>query len=108
MATDRFRRVLAPTSPEPIGLEVARAEGVRVTTKCMLGELDGDGIESKLETSLLRSLKAMKLERVDLFFLHSNIIPDDYQMKDASEVQHLFCVSWSSYLDGFETRARMA
>jgi len=32
MASKRFRQVLAPTSPEPIGLEVARAEGMRVTT----------------------------------------------------------------------------
>lgn len=60
-------------------------EGVRVTTKCQAGTLDPDAMAMRLEKALLRSLAAMKLERVDLFFLHSQIIPDEYVMGSHAE-----------------------
>ncbi len=50
--------------------------GVRVSTKCRLGNPAPDEVLSRLEKSLDESLARMKLDRVDLFFLHGQIIPD--------------------------------
>ena len=51
--------------------------GVRVTTKCQLGAPSAGAVAAKLERSLDASLEAMRLERVDLYLLHSNICEDD-------------------------------
>ncbi|PKB65965.1 MAG: hypothetical protein BZY81_08700 [SAR202 cluster bacterium Io17-Chloro-G4] len=51
--------------------------GVRVTTKCRLGNPPPSQVSSQLEQSLKDSFDRMKMDRVDLFFLHSQIIPDD-------------------------------
>ena len=40
----------------------------------------------------------MRLERVDLFFLHSNIIPDDY---DASAYVDRPATRWTTYIEQF-------
>ncbi len=71
--------------------------GARFTTKCQLGSPPADEVYEKFERSLVRSLKTMKIERVDLFFLHSNICPDDYTYTQNADVQHLFATSWSLY-----------
>jgi len=52
-------------------------DGVRVTTKCLLGDAAPGEIDARLRSSLEDSLRRMRLERVGLFFLHSNIVPDD-------------------------------
>src|SRR5215475_6609257 len=52
--------------------------GIRVTTKHRLGTPPAGEAESNIVRSLDDSLVRMRLKRVDLFFLHSNIIPDDY------------------------------
>ena len=52
--------------------------GVRVTTKCLLANTLAGEIEAKLRTSLAQSLADLRLEHVDLFFLHSNLAPDGY------------------------------
>jgi aryl-alcohol dehydrogenase-like predicted oxidoreductase len=51
-------------------------EGVRVTSKCNLGEQPSDQIEGMLRRSIEASLKRLRLARLDLFFLHSNVVPD--------------------------------
>ena len=51
-------------------------DGVRVSTKCRLGNLAPGEVLSRLEESLTASLAIMELDRVDLFFLHSQIVPD--------------------------------
>jgi len=51
--------------------------GVRLTTKCRLDNPPADQVFSVLEQSLKDSFDRMKVERVDLFFLHSQIVPDD-------------------------------
>src|SRR5580692_10290446 len=51
-------------------------DGVRVTSKCNLGEPPPDQIEGILRQSIEASLKRLRLSRLDLFFLHSNIVPD--------------------------------
>ena len=50
--------------------------GVRVSTKCALGNPPANRVLSLLEESLEESLARMRLNRVDLFFLHNQIIPD--------------------------------
>jgi aryl-alcohol dehydrogenase-like predicted oxidoreductase len=50
--------------------------GVRVTSKCGLGEPPPAEIEGILRRSIEGSLKRLRLSRLDLFFLHSNIVPD--------------------------------
>jgi aryl-alcohol dehydrogenase-like predicted oxidoreductase len=50
--------------------------GVRVSTKCMLGNPPRNEVVSRLERSLDQSLARARLKRVDLFFLHGQIVPD--------------------------------
>ncbi|MFQ6027273.1 MAG: aldo/keto reductase [Dehalococcoidia bacterium] len=52
-------------------------EGVRASTKCRLGNPAPEEVLPRLEKSLDESLARMELERVDLFFLHNLIIPDE-------------------------------
>jgi aryl-alcohol dehydrogenase-like predicted oxidoreductase len=51
-------------------------EGVRLTSKCNLGELPPAEIEPTLRRSIEGSLQRLRLSRLDLFFLHSNVVPD--------------------------------
>jgi aryl-alcohol dehydrogenase-like predicted oxidoreductase len=49
--------------------------GVRVTSKCNLGDPPPERIERILRQSIEASLRLTQLERLDVFFLHSNILP---------------------------------
>ncbi len=51
-------------------------DGVRLSTKCMLGNPPRQEVLSRLEGSLDQSLARTKLKRIDLFFLHGQIVPD--------------------------------
>ena len=51
-------------------------EGVRVTSKCNLGNAPPAEIEPLLRRSIEGSLKRLRLSRLDLFFLHSNVVPN--------------------------------
>ena len=48
--------------------------------------------------SLEQRLVRMRLDRVDLFFLHSNVIPDDY---DASAYADRPATRWTTYVEHF-------
>ena len=72
--------------------------GIRVTTKHRLGTPPVAEVEGNIVRSLEESLARLRLDRVDLFFLHSNIIPDDY---DASAYQDRPATRWSTYLERF-------
>ncbi len=50
--------------------------GLRVTSKCNLGNPPPADIESILRRSIEASLQRLRLSRLDLFFLHSNVVPD--------------------------------
>ena len=51
-------------------------EGVRVTSKCNLGNPSPADIEPLVRQSVEGSLERLRLSRLDLFFLHSNVVPD--------------------------------
>jgi aryl-alcohol dehydrogenase-like predicted oxidoreductase len=55
--------------------------GVRVTSKCLLGDPPADEVETRLRCSIADSLARLRLERLDIFFLHSNVVPDDHPMR---------------------------
>ena len=50
--------------------------GVRVTSKVNLGNAPPDRIETLVRQSIAASLSRLRLSRLDLFFLHSNVVPD--------------------------------
>ncbi|HEY3849112.1 MAG TPA: aldo/keto reductase [Acetobacteraceae bacterium] len=54
--------------------------GVRVTSKCNIGNLSADQVDSILRRSIEQSLQRLRLSRLDLFFLHCNVAPDDHPM----------------------------
>lgn len=72
--------------------------GIRVTTKHRLGTPPAAEVEGNIVRSLDESLARMRLDRVDLFFLHSNIIPNDY---DASAYQDRPATRWTTYVERF-------
>jgi aryl-alcohol dehydrogenase-like predicted oxidoreductase len=51
--------------------------GVRVTSKCNLGNAPPGEIEAILRRSIEASLQRLRLSRLDVFFLHSNVVPDE-------------------------------
>ena len=51
-------------------------EGVRVTSKCNLGEPPPAEIEASCGARSRTACERLRLSRLDLFFLHSNVVPD--------------------------------
>ena len=62
--------------------------GVRVTSKCGLGNAPRAEIEPMLRRSIEGSLERLRLSRIDLFFLHSNVVPDDQHWARRPDVAH--------------------
>ena len=50
---------------------------VRITTKCRIGDVAPSDIPSLLEESINASLARMKLDHIDIFFLHNWVTADD-------------------------------
>ena len=73
--------------------------GVRITTKCQLGEPSAGTVLTKLEESLDASLEAMRLDHVDLYFLHSNICEDDTVYAHGNDQRRSFATPWSQYVE---------
>jgi len=72
---------------------------VRITSKCALGSPPADQVATLLEASLTATLQTMRLSRVDLFFLHSNICPDDYVYASRPDLQNQIATRWSLYVE---------
>lgn len=72
--------------------------GVRITTKHQLGAPAAGETAARLEASLDASLAAMRLERADIYFLHSNICPDGYVYARHPERQAMFATPWRTYV----------
>lgn len=71
--------------------------GVRITTKCGVATVPPGEVYAKLRASLDKSLKDMRLERVDLMFLHNEICPDDFVYPEGNEKRGQFASPWSLY-----------
>jgi aryl-alcohol dehydrogenase-like predicted oxidoreductase len=74
-------------------------QDVRITSKVYLGSPPADVAATRIEASLEASLAAMALDRIDLFFLHTNICPDDYVYARGAHRQDAFATRWSLYVD---------
>jgi aryl-alcohol dehydrogenase-like predicted oxidoreductase len=75
--------------------------GVRITSKCRLGSPPAEEVEARLRQSLEASLAAMRVDHIDLFFLHTNICPDDYVYEIRPDRQNVFATRWSIFADEF-------
>ncbi len=73
--------------------------GVRITSKCQLGAPPSGEAARRLEASLDASLSAMRLSRVDIYFLHSNIRPDDYVYARHDDRKDRFSTPWRTYVE---------
>src|ERR1700756_3922263 len=49
--------------------------GIRVTSKCNVGPLPAAQIDATVRKSIEDSLNRLRLSRLDIFFLHSNVVP---------------------------------
>jgi aryl-alcohol dehydrogenase-like predicted oxidoreductase len=79
--------------------EGAPPAGVRFTGKCYLGTPAPDEVAERLERSLDSTLSTMRLERLDVFFLHTNICADDYEYLRYQNRRDRFATTWSLYVD---------
>ena len=75
--------------------------GVKITTKCALGSPPAAEVAARLEASLEASLAAMRLNFVDVFFLHSSIAADDYAYAHGDARRDEHSTRWSLYVDAF-------
>jgi aryl-alcohol dehydrogenase-like predicted oxidoreductase len=73
--------------------------GARFTTKCQLGTPAPGEAAATIRRHLERSLATLRLGRVDVLFLHSNIVPDDYRFPRDAAVQARFATPLSVYRD---------
>ena len=72
--------------------------GVRITTKCQLGEPPAGTVAARLEASLDASLATMRLDHADVFFLHSNICADREVYAHGNSERARFATPWSQYV----------
>jgi aryl-alcohol dehydrogenase-like predicted oxidoreductase len=63
--------------------------GVRLTSKCNLGNAAPDQVERVLRQSIEASLRRLQRDRLDIFFLHSNVVPEGHAMWNAPDVSRL-------------------
>lgn len=54
--------------------------GVYLTSKCNLGNPGPDSTERVLRQSIETSLRLLQRDHLDIFFLHSNLVPDSHPM----------------------------
>src|SRR5262249_47487208 len=81
--------------------------GVRVSTKCAVGNRAASEVLPLLERSLDESLARMKLERVDLFFLHNQIVPDATADQTPGTPRSLFVEAVRPALEQLVARGRI-
>jgi aryl-alcohol dehydrogenase-like predicted oxidoreductase len=74
-------------------------EGVRITSKCRLGEPPAGQAAGLIEASLDASLKAMRLDHVDVLFLHTNVCEDDAVYTFGNDRRAEFATPWNLYTE---------
>jgi aryl-alcohol dehydrogenase-like predicted oxidoreductase len=68
-------------------------EGLRIASKCNLGNPAADRVERMLRQSIETSLRLLQRDRLDIFFLHSNLVPDGHPMWKATDVSRFTALS---------------
>lgn len=71
--------------------------GLKFTTKCQLGSPNPRDVPAALEGSLAASLAALRLPRVDAFFLHSNLHADGFSYAHGDANKDRFSTALSIY-----------
>jgi len=74
-------------------------DGVKVTTKVYIGTPPAGEAAARIGQSLDASLAAMRLARVDLLFLHTNLHLDGFAYAHGDEHKDRFSTSWAVYQD---------
>jgi aryl-alcohol dehydrogenase-like predicted oxidoreductase len=74
-------------------------EHVRFTSKHGPGSPAPEEVYPRFRASIETSLTTMKLDRLDVFFLHNEICPDDYVYVEDNERRDSFATTWSLYRD---------
>ena len=74
-------------------------EGIRITTKCGIGDIAPEEVYPRFRASVEASLRAMRIERVDLFFLHNPIAADGFDYPRGEDGAR-WVTNWSTYRDG--------
>ena len=62
---------------------------VRITSKCNLGNPAPERVYAVLRQSIETSLRLLRRDRLDIFLLHSNLVPDGHPMWNAPDVSRL-------------------
>ncbi len=73
--------------------------GVAVGTKVMVGDPVTGSIRDRIERSLERSLASMRLARVDVLYLHSNVVPDGYLQPRFPESAVKLATPWTRFVE---------
>ena len=73
--------------------------GLKFTTKCQLGTPPAGAAAGILEGSLDASLKAMRLDHIDVFFLHSNLHADGFEYAHGDAAKARFSTAWTTYVE---------
>jgi aryl-alcohol dehydrogenase-like predicted oxidoreductase len=74
--------------------------GVRVTTKCRVGDTPPGEVAGLLERSLTASLERMRLPGVDVFFLHNSLVLGDEEGGERKTPRRLFAEAVRPALQG--------
>lgn len=64
----------------------------------MLGDPGEGQVVARIEKSLTRSLAALQLDRVDVFSLHSHIVPDGYVLPHDPEISARVATPWTRFV----------
>jgi aryl-alcohol dehydrogenase-like predicted oxidoreductase len=76
-------------------------DGVRITSKVRLGTPPAGEVARRVRAALEATLATMRLDRVDLYFLHTNICADDYVYARNADHQDEFATRWHTYVEEF-------
>ena len=71
---------------------------VRVLTKVYCGNRTAQQIQLKVRDSLMKSLKAMRLSKVNVLICHSNLVPNDWKSPFPDNDT---ATRWDAYVNGF-------
>jgi len=81
--------------------------GVRVSTKCAVGNRAAREVLPLLERSLDESPARMRIERVDLFFVHNQIVPDETADQTPGTPRRLFVAAVRPAFEQLVARGRI-